>query len=449
MPDLSHIPDHVLIAELESRGTFSRLAQLILSIPQKGPEAFKVEVVPLAAEQPATPFGLKNLPPPKFFPNSDRKLPVGTTEIKPVPGRTNQNGTPLHVATIGKDLQDRLTATPKSLSSVSEDGTTGKFIVKGDDRRALAQSFIDSWESEIKALELRLDTEVLPQEAIEGIHIEIDRLRDQIQLRRESAFGGPSFEEIMAMNERDNGASALSHVEALPGDPTKGIRWDFPTGIDAIDHPLRLYWDIQERPEVLVRLKAILPQDPCLGHLDKPVIFGESGTTTSLQLLADPVVFFRLMVALEQAYKELRVDVSKSKLLKAIWDQGQAALNEAKDNPPGPRVTGLTSVAFCREWTSYLKFRLNQVAGTSFDNDHTYRSIKRQIRIWNPDFREMEAPDFMYEETQPSAQVRPGERVVEQRPHVNVNEAWKETEAGPGVFKMSPPPGKTFGRSAE
>ena len=447
MPDLSNIPDHELVAELESRGLFSRLVRFLTSIPMAEPRAFKVETVPLDSRPVAPPA------PAKFFPNSDRKLPAGTTDVKPVPGRANPNGTPLHVATIGKDLQDRLTATDKSLNAAAQDGMTGKFIVKGDDRRALAQSFIDSWQNEIRQLELRLDTEVLSQDQIEDVHREIEALQRQIAVRSASAFGGPSFEEVMAMNERDNGPSAVSHVEALPGDPTKGIRWDFPTGIDAIDNPQRLHWDIQERPEVLVRLKAIIPQDPCLGHLDKPVLFGESGPTTSFQVLADPIVFMRLMAALEQAYKELRVDVSKSKLLRVIWEAGQEALSGAKDNPPGPSVTGKTATAFCREWTEYLKFRLYIAVGAGTD-DHTYRSLKRQIRIWNPDFQEMEVPDFMFEESLPPGFVQGAvdegvQKSTEARPHINPNDAWKETPAGPGVFKMSPPKGRTFGRKPE
>lgn len=447
MPDLSNIPDHELVAELESRGLFSRLVRFLTSIPKGESRAFKVETVPLDS-RPAVPPA-----PAKFFPNSDRKLPVGTTEVKPVPGRSNPNGTPLHVATIGKGLQDRLTATDKNLDGVAQDGTSGKFIVKGDDRRALAQSFIDSWQNEIRQLEMRLESEVLSQDQIEDIHREIDLLRRQIDMRRDSAFGDMSFEEVMARNEADNGPGAVDHVESLPGTPGVGIKWDFPTGIDAIDNPKRLHWDIQERPEVLVRLKAIIPQDPCLGHLDKPVIFGESGTTTSMQVLADPVVFMRLMVALDRVYKELRVDLVKSRLLLTIWDLGQNALNEAKDNPPGPALRGRYAADFCAAWTDYLKFRLNQAVGAGQD-DHTYRSIKRQIRIWNPDFQEMEVPDFMFEESLPIGFVQGAvdegsQKVTEARPYINPNTAWKETPAGPGVFKMSPPKGRTFGRKPE
>lgn len=453
MPDLSNIPDHELVAELERRGSFSRFVQLLTGFfrapapPPPGPV-----VVPLQAKD--------TIPtePPKFFPGTDRRLPKGTVAVEEVPGRANKDGSQLRVATISPELQKRLTATHESLRSVASDGCTGQFIVKGDDRRALAQSFIDSWEDEIRATEHRLATEVLSQEQIEDAHRLIEDLQRQIAIRRDSAFGGPTFEEVMAKNAKDNppeeGEPArVERVESKPGTPGVGLKWDFPTGIDAIDHPQRLYWEIQERPEVLVRLKAIIPSDPCIAHLEKPVVFGESGPTTSFQILADPVVFMRLMVAIEQAYKELRVDVSKSKLLRVIWEHGQAALNDAKDNPPGPSVTGLTAVAFCREWTSYLKFRLNQIAGAGAD-DHTYRSIKRQIRIWNPDFREQEAPDWMFEESLPegfvgSAVDEGSQRSTEVRPHINPNAAWQETPAGPGVFKMSPPSGRTFGRKAE
>lgn len=75
------------------------------------------------------------------------------------------------------------------------------------------------------------------------------------------------------------------------------------------------------------------------------------------------VVFMRLMVALDRVYKELRVDLVKSRLLLTIWDLGQNALNEAKDNPPGPALRGRYAVDFCAAWTDYLKFRLNQAAG--------------------------------------------------------------------------------------
>ena len=443
MPDLSTIPDHELVAELERRGAFSRFAQALAGffrVPTPSPV-----VVPSQIKPP--------VPPPSFFPGTDRRTPKGTVALEEVPGRANKDGSQLRVATISPDLQARLTCRSDNLRNPGQEdplayGPGGtRTIVRGDDRRALAQSFIDEWKKEIAELEQRLAEEVLDQDQIEAIHGQIQTLYRQIEIRSESAFGGPSYEEVMAKNAADNGPASLERVEPRPGTPGVGLKWDFPTGIDAIDHPLRLSWDVQERPEVLVRLKAILPQDPCLGHLDRPVVFGESGATTSLRILADPLVFMRLMAALEQVYQELRVDVSKSKLLATIWDLGQAALSAATDVPPGPRLVGMTSVAFCREWTGYLRFRLQQEVESHPSDDHTYRSIKRQIRIWNPDFQEKDAPDFMFEAAVPEGIVARAVddgpvRVTESRPHVNPNEAWKEVPAGPGVFKMSLPEGR-------
>lgn len=399
--DIRDASDYTLVAELERRGFFSKLARMVLDD---------------TAIREHTPFQV-TAPPPiqgpvlgKFIPGTDREIPKNAMSVIEIPDRSNKDGSQLRLITV---------AGP----GAAED-TKPQFIVKGNERERLAQSFIDQWKDEIAALEDRLEREQLPQEEITSIWNEIQRLQTQIAKRSDSAFGSMGIEEVKARNIALNGAASVMDAKSEAGVAGRGVRIVVVTGFTAFDNPPTYHLPVLARaPKSVQAVGSLLQWDPFVLHLPQPVFYADN--TENLVVLGEPVVIWRTLVHLEALAKADRSRILDSEVANALasaWN-----IDQLPGHPTINLDAASPAMSFQAGWTSMLMSRLRNIR-----DEEQRQGIKRTIRILNVDFQEQEAPDFMFEDgvdgTNPTG--------VEHRPHVNPRAAWSEVEESPGVFKM-------------
>jgi hypothetical protein len=392
--DIRDASDQQLVAELESRGFFSRLISKL--IPQSD-----FPTVPPPVQGPL--LG-------KFLPGTDREVPKNATSVVEVPDRRNKDGSQLRMITVAgpsadKDLKPR-------------------FIVKGNERERLAQNFIDQWKDEIAALERRLEEEKLPQDEITSIWNEINRLQTQIAKRADSAFGSMGIEEVRARNIALNGAASVMDAKSEPGVVGRGVRVVVVTGFPAFDSPGRLLFLVSDLAGTRAReIETTLNWDPYVLHLPHPAM--KVHEDNRVTVLGEPVVLWRILHIAEEWARKDHTRLKDNAFLVALG----TAWNDVQ--PLAHPIINLDSnspaVSFQSNWTSMLMSRLR-----AMPSEEQRQGIKRTIRILNVDFQEQEAPDFMFETGTDGA----NPLGAEHRPHVNPRAAWSEVEESPGVFKM-------------
>lgn len=398
--DIRDASDYTLVAELERRGFFSKLARMV--------EGFK--------DLPGLPLvGIPPLPRPEkpplgqFIPGTDRPMPKGAQSVIEIPDRTNKDGSQLRLVTVaGPGVQDD----PKP-----------QFILKGSQREGMAQSFIDQWRDEIRALEARLAAEKLPQDEIDSIWVEINRLQGQINLRSSSAFGAMGIEEVRSRNESLNGAGSVLDAKAEAGVAGRGVQIESVTGISLLDTPTTWGLSLAERcSHTCTSLRSATQWDPFVLHLPQPVVKLDG---PHFLFTGSPLVVWRLLVHLEELCKQSRSKINDSEVARAL----EEVWNERAE-PGYPTICldhASPAMVFQANWTSLLMAKMRMTP-----SEEQRQGCKRTIRIFNVDFQEQEAPDYMFEEGTDGA--NPLGR--QSRPHVNPRDAWKETQEGPGVFRM-------------
>lgn len=398
--DIRDASDYTLIAELERRKFFSRLARVLEA------KELSMPFIPPAHD----PFATPPKPPlGQFIPGTDRKLPAGARSVVEIPDRSNKDGSQLRMITV---------AGP---GAVEEEKP--QFILKGTQREELAQSFIDQWKEEIAILTTRLEREVLSQEEISAIWDEINRLQGQISLRASSAFGAMGIEEVRSRNESLNGAGSVLDAKSEAGVAGRGVQIESVTGIGDIDIPSTMGLPLAERcSHTCTSLRSAIQWDPFILHLPQPVVRLNG---PHFEFTASPLVIWRLLVHLQTLCSASRTKLRDSEVATAlaeVWNDYTAAGWPVIDlDNPDP------AAAFQSGWTSLLMSRMRTTP-----SEEQRQGCKRTIRIFNVDFQEQEAPDFMFEEGTDGA--NPEGRHL--RPHVTPRQAWTEVQEGPGVFRM-------------
>lgn len=397
--DIRDASDYTLVAELERRGFFSKLARMVEAMPDKDPVTGF-----LAADRPPKP------PLGQFVPGTDRKMPAGARSVVEIPDRSNKDGSQLRMITVDGP-------------GVRAEEDKPRFILKGSQREEVAQSFIDQWRDEIRALEARLAAEKLPQDEIDSIWVEINRLQGQINLRSSSAFGAMGIEEVRSRNESLNGAGSVLDAKAEAGVAGRGVQIESVTGIGLLDTPTTWGLSLAERcSHTCTALRSATQWDPFILHLPQPVVKLDG---PHFLFTGSPLVVWRLLVHLEELCKQSRSKINDSEVARAL----EEVWNERAE-PGYPTICldhASPAMVFQANWTSLLMAQMRRTP-----SEEQRQGCKRTIRIFNVDFQEQEAPDFMFEEGTDGA--NPLGR--QSRPHVNPRDAWKETQEGPGVFRM-------------
>lgn len=398
--DIRDASDQQLVAELEQRGFFSRLlAKLIpqsdFPAPRQGFDSFTVP--------PKPPLG-------RFIPGTDKEMPKGAQSVVEVPDRRNKDGSQLRMITVA--------------GPGAADDPKPQFIVKGNEREQMAQSFIDQWKDEITLLENRLAAEVLNEDEIASIWSEIDRLQKQIATRASSAFGNMGIEQVKAANIALNGEASVMDAKSEAGVAGRGVQIVSVTGFPAFDNPSRLLLPPFALKGTRIReVETALNWDPFVLHLPRPALKVHSDDR--VEVLGEPVVIWRILHVLEEWAVKDRTRVKDNAfaitLATAYNDIQPLAHPIIHLDFPSP------ALSFQSNWTSMLMSRLRVTT-----SEEQRQGCKRTIRILNVDFQEKEAPDFMFETGTDGA----NPLGTESRPHVNTRAAWSEVEESPGVFKM-------------
>ena len=370
-------------------------------------------VVPVEQRQPQADIPFPRV---SIIPGTDRGIDKNHEFIGFVKGEPRKDGTPRALLSVGS-------RPPEPVEEGSRFGGT-QFIVRGAEREQLAHDFINQWKSEIAELEAALASTPEDSPDTHSIRSEIQQLRDKIALRADSAFGGLSFSDVMARNEAANGPGSTTKADALAAVPGRGARVIMASGFREWDAPEVVDFVLVDGWTRMQRLNTLMQDDPICGHVPDKFRATVDKLKVHVHMVVEPSVVYRLTYHLETICKAENIAPSSTAFYKCL----QAEVEATHTGKGAPLLTGSADM-YRRAWTDVLRMQFER------GDEYTRRSLKRAVRILNPDFQEMEAPDSMYEIS------TDGENPlgVENRPHVNTREVWSSVEESPGVFKMKRP----------
>ena len=375
---------------------------------------------------PATVRGVQSPPDilrPWTFPKQPEVPPQATVET--IPGQFKRDGSPRKLITPGGNPLD-----PTDDHRSPDEIIPGsyRYIVKGEEREALARSFIDQWEAEIVALRLEAaelyqgypDDEETPGR-IEAIDIKISILKENIRLRSDSAFNNMSFSEVQARNEQQN-PGRVSLVVGRPGIPGEAPPVEVVTGIPAFDTPAIICFEATMPPGGIYDLLKSLGNDPFRDSRGLYTLKTPEGTNpcglTKFTMPAEPTLAWRITALCQRLFfnqgKEVRDDAMA--FLRTWTDMIYTnSLWEGFVEPPY-LLTANPAEDFRLRVLHYLNdYKLWN------PTEEQERGLIRTIRIFDVDFKEREIPDEWFHQTDPENLLG-----VQLQPHINPRSAWKE-----------------------
>ena len=197
-------------------------------------------------------------------------------------------------------------------------------------------------------------------------------------------------------NEAQN-PGRVTLAETLPSDPAVGTQVPCVTGIPIFDNPVWA-WVPATAKTLPTGLVDRLARDPYAAHLPFPIIRVDEGET-DIKVLMEPVALWRIMhsVELSESVLDWRDHQFMGDLQSVVWN----SFSQVEKGYPGINLKCVSPAErFRQDWTNYLMPILEGLDPA----DPEAQGIKRTLRIFNVDFREMEMPDWMYENNKPHPQ---------------------------------------------
>ena len=417
--DLSQIPTFKLLAELASRCVpWDR--QVTGQQPLPGTTRAVEQFPDLLNPAQAVPMFLGRR---EEEPEREREDPYAwppkNSKVQVIPGQFKKDGQPRRLISPTDPLITRLNPLNDTRSE-AEAGMPGatRYILHGAEREAMAQSFIDQWQSEIREARAQLEI-VKDPDVRDQLEALIRRLEAQIRTRASSAFGAMTLDEVKEANRQTSGG--VMDAQALPGSKETAQAVVVVTGIPEYDYPPTMIFKPVTPKEVLDPLVRALAVD---SHRDPAGLRVPRWDGSNIVVPTDPVLMWRLIVVTKKVFQALG-GANKTKALD-FWAGAEAFQREVYDGIYNDKLWTSFEPPFLKAQNAAEDYRqrmlghLGQALAYNHPTEAQARGIKRMARIFDVDFKEMEIPDEWYEQTD-------GENPLgrQLRPRVDVRSPWK------------------------
>ena len=408
--DLSQVPTFQLLQELADRcADFDRANDAYPKTTVSESPRFPNILDPAKAVPMQLPPSSVSIPQARPQFEGGEPWPPKNSKVQIIPGQFKKDGEPRRLISPGDPLVARLNPLNDSRSEADAQAGKGmRYIVTGDEREALAQSFIDQWQSEIAELERQRAG--ASEEELDRINTEVRRLQRQINLRARSAFGAMDIQEVKARNLQNS--KGVVDAPSLR-DPSSAQLPDTRTGLPEFDAPICFKFAPTCKWEVIPALIAALRTDPYRDPAGKNILTSEIPGMVTVQ--ADPFLVWRIAAVSQSLFAR-----DKDKMQNAMAFQTELfdrIFNAEHWSFEPPYMKTANPAA---DFKARVTHHLEDAYRSAFGRDEAI-GIKRAIRIFNADFREKEIPDEWFEQTDGASPTG-----IHVRPHVDIHAPWKE-----------------------